>query len=58
MPDKYAIGSRLAAGPDRVTSIGLSQRLPRGALSVLNRKLATYGLLSQQQGTNQRTRAD
>ena len=58
MPDIYAIGSRLAAGPDRVTSLGLSQRLRRGVLSVLNRELATYGLLSQQQGTDQRTRAD
>jgi hypothetical protein len=43
MPDINAIGSRLADLPGVVTSTGLSLRLPRGMLSVLNRKLATDG---------------
>ena len=58
MPDICAAAALVAAAPGVVTSTGLSLRLRRGGLSVLNRKFAICGLLSQQQGTNQRTGAD
>ena len=59
MPGINATAVLVAAAPGVVTtSTVLSLRLPRGGLSVLNRKLVICGLLSQQQGTNQRTGAD
>jgi hypothetical protein len=42
--------------PDLPTIAVFSEAVRR--IAVLNRKSAIYGLISQQQGTNHRTRAD
>src|ERR1700722_19333395 len=57
MPHVNALAGVVAVTSGIDTSTVVSARIPRG-VPVLNRRSAVSGLLSQQQGTNQWTRAD
>lgn len=58
MPDIDATAALMAAAPGVVIPTGLSRSLPCRVVSVGSRKLVAFELLSEQQGTHQRTWAN